>query len=73
MLATPDKRPGVPLFTASQHGTCLYLLLFKENTMKFTAQLFAATLALTAATGAFASETDGAADNAWLKQVAISQ
>jgi len=41
--------------------------------MKFTAQLFAATLALTAATGAFASETDGAADNAWLKQVAISQ
>ncbi len=44
--------------------------------MKFRNQLTAAafaTLALTAGTGAFASELDGVADNAWLEQTNISQ
>ena len=41
--------------------------------MKVTTKLIAAAFALTAATGAFASQDDGNADNAWLKQTAVSQ
>jgi nitrogen regulatory protein PII-like uncharacterized protein len=47
--------------------------LFKENIMKFTTKLLAASIALTAATGAFANEFDGVAPDSWLKQTAISQ
>jgi hypothetical protein len=41
--------------------------------MKVTTKLLAASLVLTAASGAFASEGDANADNAWLQQTAISQ
>lgn len=45
--------------------------------MKVTTKLLAATFAIVslsgAATGAFASEGDSNADNAWLQQTAISQ
>jgi hypothetical protein len=51
--------------------------LFKENIMKFTTKLLAASIAASvsalAATGAFANEIDGVAPDAWLKQTAISQ
>lgn len=36
--------------------------------MKLTTKFFAAALALTAATGAFAASDDGASDSAWLQQ-----
>jgi nitrogen regulatory protein PII-like uncharacterized protein len=47
--------------------------LFKENIMKFATRLIAASVLATAAAGAFASEYDGVAPDAWLKQTAVSQ
>jgi len=41
--------------------------------MKNVKLLAAATTLLFAATGAFAAEIDGKADNSWLQQTAISQ
>jgi hypothetical protein len=45
--------------------------IFRRNTMK-SAQFLVAALALTAATGAFASYDDGASDSAFLKQAAAT-
>ena len=49
------------------------LMQVKGNIMKNIKLISAAALLVAASSGAFATETDGVADNAWLKQTAISQ